>query len=339
MSETIGLDIGTYSIKLVKLKRRGKNFSVVDFGAAYNPVGQVIPADGRQQQQLAVAVKKLVTEHKISGESLVMALPDTAAFTNVITMPALSDTELSSAIKWEAEQHVPVPLDQVNLEYEVLYRPKKRGTSEKMEILLVAAQKNMIKGYVALAEAVGIEVKALETEVIAAIRSLFRREDQSISLVCHFGATSVGLAVVHLSRLAMTHSVPVAGLALTRAIESGLGLDASRAEEYKRTYGLDGAQLEGKVRGAMLPVMERVLSEIRKTLQFFATQRSGVAVQRVILSGGSAHLPGLATYMAELLALEVVVGNPFEGMEGRVKLPGDYAAYSVCVGLAEREEL
>ena len=126
---------------------------------------------------------------------------------------------------------------------------------------------------------------------------------------------------------------------MTRALSQSLNFPVAQAEEYKRTYGLDGRQFEGKVKASLLTVLASLVNELRKAIEYHAVQYK-TTVSRMLLSGGGAYLPDFATHLSgEFPGVEVIVADPFA--KGRVvkdmKLPADKAGYSIAVGLALRE--
>ncbi|OGV91704.1 hypothetical protein A3A66_02200 [Microgenomates group bacterium RIFCSPLOWO2_01_FULL_46_13] len=337
MAVTVGLDIGSYAIKLVGLDHQGGKFVVRSLGSAYNPVGQVLPKEEAGTVQLAETIKKLLAEQKVLGQPVFLALPETEAFTSVVTMPILTDAELSSAIQWEAEQHIPVSLDEVNLEYTVLRRPPKGSGEEKMTVLLAAASKSRVNQLVTLMERVGVEPAGLETSLIALSRVFSAKTNQSgATVITNISALSTDLVIIDDGFIVTTHSVPTGGLALTRAVEKSLGLDPSHAEEYKRSYGLMENQLEGKVRNSLLPVFNSLVGEVRKTIQYFRSERPETNLKSVIVTGGGAYLPGIVAFLANSLSVEVAIGNPFEAMEVRSgsAFSQEVATFAIATGLA-----
>jgi type IV pilus assembly protein PilM len=270
MADVVGLDIGSYAIKVAWAKKSmgGANLQLI--GSNYNPTGQFLPGDETAKQKLAIAIRQLFVDQKITAKDVHLTLPESMAYTSVISMPYLSDAELASSIHWEAEQHIPVPLDEVNLEYEVLYKPNKSDEGEKMRVLLVAAKKDAINQLVTLLHSAGLEIVGLETSLLSIHRSLMPAFQKSATvMVAHIGALSTDLLVVNQGEPVLTYTVPTGGLALTRSLEKQLGLQPQQAEEYKRAYGLDPTQLEGKVRQTLTPVVNVMVAEMRKALQYF----------------------------------------------------------------------
>jgi type IV pilus assembly protein PilM len=266
-------------------------------------------------------------------------MPESMAYSSVISMPVLSEAELASSIHWEAEQHVPIPLEEVNLEYEILFKPKKEDIGEKMRVLIVAARKDSITRLVDLFQTASVEVVGLETTLLAVYRALYPTlQTEGSVMVCHIGALSTDVLITNAGEMMLSYTIQSGGLALTRAIEQGLELPPQQAEEYKRSYGMDQSQLEGKVYQSLVGVINVLVSEIRKAMQFYQSSHMQVPVRSVLLSGGAAYLPGLTAYLAQSLSLEVTVANPLASVTAKTKVPEDIAAYTTAIGLTLRDE-
>jgi len=335
--EFFGLDIGSHNIKAVQLKKTQGKYLLVALGSAPSTSKGLLSEAESDLVTLSEIIKKLHQEIKIKTKNVVTALPQDQVFTRVITTPPLSEEELESALKWEAEQYVPFPIEEVSLTYEVLGKIKE-DKEEKMEVLLAAAHNNLIEKTLKVLKIAGLNPVSLEMEIMAVSRSLVPPDSPSV-LVIDLGAKATDLAVVENNKLVLVYSIPTAGEALTRALSMELELDPSQAEAYKKAYGLDVEKLEGRVSNAIKPILEIIIKEIEKTIQFYGTK--GKNIQRIVLSGGGAGLPELGTILTKKLNLEVQTGNPFSQIikdSLLVKIPPtDLSLYAVSVGLAMKE--
>ena len=260
-------------------------------------------------------------------------------FTKIIKFPKLSEKELKSAINWEAEQYIPQPLSEVSIDYRVVGEVKD-GVSEKLEVFLVAAPKRLIEKTIKVLKAAGLNPVSLETEVLALSRSLIIPNSKSNMLI-DFGARATDIAIVEGGQVVFTHSISTAGEALTRAVASGLNLDPSQAEEYKKTYGIDSEKLEGKVKMAMSPILDTVVSEMEKAVRFYQSSKQKT-ISQVILAGGTSSLPEIMSHLAQKLNLEIRVGDPFVRLEKDSeilsKIPVGVAPfYATAIGLALKD--
>ena len=335
----LGLDIGSNTIKAVQLDHDNGRFHLKAYGLIPAPPRGFESEAESDLQALSSAIKTLLLDSKVSTNNVVCALPESAVFTRVITLPVLSDKELASAIQWEAEQYVPVPLDEVNLVWEVL---EKSTQTKNMEVLLVAAPKALTEKYLQVLTGAGLKPMALETEIIAVGRSLVgESQDSPTSLVISIGAKTTDICVVSKGKIALTRSISTGGAALNRALSTSLGFELPKAEEYKKSYGLLPGEMEGKIVSALKPVFDLIVVEIKRALAFFQKEKPQELVRRAVLCGGSARLPGAVVYLAESLGLEAQIGDPWQKIEmdqnSRNVLAEEAAVYAVAVGLAMRE--
>lgn len=335
-----GLDIGSTSLKVVQLQSFGKGLSLAAIGTCPAPLRGLTSESQADQEALVGTIKKLVNEVKISTKRVNAALPESQIYTQVREMAPLSDNELASAIPWEAEQSIPLPLADVSLSFQVLERPPKETPMAKMSVLLVAAPKTLISKYLQITEMAGLELASLETEVTAINRALTRVKSAIAlpTLIINLGALTTDITVLRGGVINFTRSISTGGKALARAVASSFGLEERVAEEYKVTYGLREGELEGKILEAIKPIFDVVVEEIRRAIAFYSERHPDNPLKRAIVVGGTAKLPGLILYLAQSLGLEVQVGDPWQGIEVGDKfssqLSTDGAIFTTAVGLA-----
>jgi type IV pilus assembly protein PilM len=337
--EVFGLDIGSHRLKIVQLRRKDKNYELVALGSAPSTAKGLFSDAESDLTALSEAIKKLYQEARITTQNVVTALPQDQVFTRVITMPQLSEEEMSSAIKWEAEQYVPIPLSEVTLAHQVVGKAKE-NMKEKVEVLLVAAPTKLVNKLIKVLEVAGLNAISVEAEILALIRALIDDSTAGAVLLVDSGAKATDLAIVQRGNVVFSRSIPTAGEALTRAIATGLGLGAEQAEAYKKAYGFNPEKLKGKVVQTIEPMLNVVVQEMEKAIQFYQSE-SGEAVSRVLLAGGTAAIPEAASFFAQKLNLEVQLGNPFSKViksELLSKIPNnELPLYTIAVGLAMKE--
>lgn len=334
----IGFDLGSYSVKVIEGSFDGKKLYLVRAEEFTHPFGVMLPQDTEQLKQLATMVKEMWVQKKLSTSNLRASLPESVVSTKIVSTPPLTDAELASAIDWLAEQHIAIPLEQLSLEYEVLYRPE-RGKNENMRVMLIGVPKTVIGQYVNFFNFMEVEPVVLETQTVSLFRSL-GAEEMPTTLIVHMGASETNLFIVHDKEIVFVYSVPTGGRLLTRAIERTFSLDTKQAEEYKRSYGLDAQFLEGKLLDTLNPIMNMVVGEMQKALQFFVNQYGTMTVKRILLSGGAANIPGIIPYVAGKLNAEVVVAHPFAQavFDTKTQVPHDReASFTVAAGLVMRK--
>jgi type IV pilus assembly protein PilM len=335
----VGIDIGSRTIKIVELEKDGASFSLAASGiVGYSGTTVDKMTDDKEVASLGQIIRKLHTEAGVSSKDVIISIPEPLVFTRTIKFPLLTDSEIASAVKWESEQYIPIPINEAVIQHTILSRNEKASPPEVL-VLLVAAPKAIVEKYTKVIQAAGLSTLAVETELIALTRAL-APVDKTVLLV-DLGATSTNIAISKLGLLSFSRSIPIAGEAFTRAVSQGLGVNAQQAEEYKKTYGLSQGQLEGKVKGVLDPVLRLVVDEIKKAVSYYLTEEKGETPSALIVTGGTSGMPDIISMLTELLGMEVLVGNPF----ARIKLDPETAKklapyaplYSVAVGLALRE--
>lgn len=336
--EFFGLDIGSHKIKMVKLAKNGNQYRLISLGNATSTQKGILSDAEADLTALATIIKKLHAESKINTKNVVSALPQDQVFSQVITLPKLSEGELNSALKWEAEQYVPIPLAEVTLSHQILGTVNENG-KEKIEVLLAAAPNRLIDRMVMILKTAGFNPISLETEIMAIARSLVPSSPET-TMVIDLGAKATDIAVMEKGQVIFVRSLATAGEALTRAVASGLGLDVNQAEAYKKAYGADPDKLEGKMVTALGPVIEVLTAEMEKIIQFYQLSKNK-PINRIILSGGTSGLPEMSAILAKKLNLEIQIGNPFNQImkdDLVKKIPtSEIPLYAIATGLAMKE--
>lgn len=334
-----GLDIGSTSVKVASVQKEANKFRLLSAGIAQTPPPGLDSEAEKDLVSLATAIKKLHQDAKISTKNVVVSLPESKIFSRVITLPGMSEDELTQALQWEAEQFIPLPIADVSLDSVIISQGKAGKVEQMMEVLVVAAPKNLIKKFQHLMDLSGFRLVAIETELIAATRALLPPESPAVVIV-DFGAETTDIAITQKGLLVFTRSIPAAGQAFTRAISTSLSLDPSQAEKYKTAYGLTEKKLEGKVKKAITPVVNQVISEIRKAIQYWQ-EKEKETIKTLVLSGGSANLPEMISFLTKSLAVEVQVADPFANLikdeKQLVNLRQNTPLFSVAIGLAMKE--
>lgn len=328
-------------MKAVWLENSGKNYSLASCILTPTPTKGMQSDSPLDQEVMAQAVHKLVSDAKITTKFANMALTDNQAFLKVIDMPMLSDKELASAIQWEAEQHIPSPLSTMTLAWHVLRSQIPTESGPKMQILLVAAPTLLIKRYQRIVGLAGLTIASIETEILSVVRSVVSSPSFPTSLVIHIGALSTSFAIVQNGLINFTYSIPLGGIAINRAIASDFGFSIQQAEEYKKIYGIGGESMGEKIGKAIDPILASIISEIKKAVAYHQEKfKNESAISQIVLSGGTAQLPGIDRYFVSSSGLETVIGNPWSMREIQ-QVPKDIMSngveFAVAVGLAIKE--
>ena len=319
----VGIDIGTSSIKLIELSRLGgrvklENYGEVSLENIYEtPLrtpdkGSFIPSSS----EIGEILLSLLQEAKIQTKKAVFTIPDFSTFFTHFELPPMTKKELPQAIQFVAPRHIPLPLSEVTLDWQILsgkIGEKKGGAN--LKILLVAVPNEVILQYREIARSANLEAEFLEAETFGLLMSL-RQTDKMIIALVDVGARSTSCSVVEGGALKNSHSVDIAGNEMTAAIVRSLGIEYEEAEKLKRKYGV-GAMLSKiaepeaeKVAKALLPSVDAILAEIRRIFHTFSLEEKK-EIEKIVLAGGSSLLPGMKEYFADSLQKKVELISPF----------------------------
>ena len=339
---TVGLDIGFSSIKVVALERGSDLPKLIALGSISSPQPGMSSDADQDLKVVASTIQKLLETCKIEEKEVVTALPESKVFTRVIDdLPYLSDQELPSAIRYAAEEFIPMPMTEVNLNWQLLYRGKNK--TDRTVVFVIASPKQIVDKYVKLLTLAELKPKALETEIIAGTRALVGNNPFSpTTLIMQMRTQTTDFAIVSKGLILLTRSIVTGGAALSRSLAQHFNFENAQAEEYKKVYGMLFDQLEGKVYEALKPIVDNIVEETRRVIESYHARNPTNRIKRIVLSGGGAKMPGLVIYLANNLNMEVQEAYPWyfiaKDASFKTKLVQDGPLYSVAVGLALWEE-
>lgn len=333
-----GLDIGTANLKGVWLEKTKNGYKLKSYFKSQTPTKGMSSISPIDEDQMSQAISKSVQEAKIATRQANLSLPDSQVYTKVIETPNLTDKELESSINWIAEQYIPVQLSTVMLDWQVLQKDIKTQTGLKMQVLLAGAPIALLQKYKKIVEFAGCSVGEVETEMLATVRAVMGNDTTSTFLVISIGNLSTSIAIVQHGILSFIYTVPVGSNAINRAIASNFGLTLDQADQYKKAYGIKDQAVGGKIRLAIDPILMSLSEEVKKGVAFYRERQVGNGgITQIILSGGSAKMPGMDLYFVNALGVETVIANPWKilAVEG---VPDEIASegpeFAISLGLA-----
>ena len=337
----LGIDIGTSVIKIVELLKQGEQEKLINYGfASVGLSNKRFPKKLTKDTLLLSAtetaeiIKAILKTAGIKSQRVVFSIPDFTTFFTTFHLPAMSEEEITQAVQFEARRHVPLPLQEVTLDWSVTKGAVSSKRGDELEILLVVVPNETIKQYEIIVELCKFELLALEAEVFGLQRALTRGINRTVALI-DIGAQSTTCSVVDRNVLKVSYSFDVAGNALTERLSKSLDIDYKAAILLKKEQGL--LAVKQNVREILTPMFDLMLTEIQKATQSFY-QQEGKEIQTYIIAGASSLLPGLQDYFSSVLKKEIKMANPFANivyppiLEGTLKDIGP--GFSVAVGMA-----
>lgn len=311
----LGLDIGSSSVKAVEVAPRGDGFELLHLGVAPLPHDAIVEGAFLNASAIADAIREAIDKSGSKAKHVAAAVAGHAVIVKKITVPAMTAAELEESIRWEAEQYIPFDVNEVNLDFEIL----QPGDAERpMEVLLVAAKRDLIDDYVNLIGEAGLSPAVIDVAGFA-VENAFEMNrgasDEVVALV-NIGAQTSTINVVAGGVPAFTRDVATGGNQYTAEIQRALSVGFDEAERIK--IGERGPESQDvvpqEVEQAMRAVTNNLVGEIARSLDFFAATAADVRIQRLVLSGGSSRVAGLEAAFRERTGLEVEVLNPLAKM-------------------------
>ncbi len=299
----IGLDIGSNSIKIVELERSSqgielKNASVIS----------VKTKDGRPKEENVVSslTEAVISFRKLAKSQLVVAMPGRSVIVRHFKVPSVGASRIRQIIKYEAQQQVPFPLEEVIWDYQILKSEDKAAPD--INIALVAVKSGLINDLIAKISGLGIAPDLIEATSFAVFNCAKFNDtlDNGPIVLIDIGATSTDISVAKEKQLVFTRSIHIAGNDITRAIQKEQSIGFEDAEKTKHKKGNISAAVS---------VLETLSSEIHRSISFYVSQMDRKSeFRKVVLTGQSSNLKEITTFLSNSLKMEVVELNPFSNI-------------------------
>ncbi len=318
--DAFGLDISDETFKFVQLKKGRHGLALAAFGAGDFPKSLIVNGAIAREEEVVKILKNAFAKPqygKLTTRHIVCSLPEEHSFTRVIQLPKMNMSEAKEAIKWEIEQNIPMSINDVYYDWQVV--AVEQQSVGHQDVLISAAPRTIVDGYVSVIKKCGYVSRTLEVESVAVSRSLVKglQTDAPVLLV-DLGATRTSFIIFSGDALQFTSSVPVAGNKMIGAISSAFAVNEEEARKFFFDIGLDKNQKEGKVYAALEPIVRDLADQIRSYISFYEShamhehRKEGlVAVAKILLCGGASNLNGLNVYLGLALKIPVETGNPW----------------------------
>ncbi|NTV52119.1 MAG: type IV pilus assembly protein PilM [Candidatus Firestonebacteria bacterium] len=355
----VGLDIGSSAIKAVQFKSTDEQLTLLNLALEEIPLEVQEESDPDVKNGLlAEIIRKVFKDHNIKSKDVVTSLPGDDAIVRYVKLPFMSDEELKNVISYEAEQYIPLAIDQVVLDFDRLGELDEDG-QKKIEVLLVAAKEEIVDRHLDLLRRAGLNPAVIDVDSFALSNAFIRNYsnvvDETVSLI-HVGAKLTTINILEEGVSHLTRDVQVAGNNFSREIQREFGMSLGEAEELKRTQGKvlteteDILQIEvptredksARVGETLNPLLNKLIAEIRRSFSYYESSIRKKPVSRIILSGGSARLRNFDKYLAEKLNVPVELNDPFKVVQIPERffdvdfIKANAQRFNVGVGLALR---
>lgn len=345
VKSVVGVDIGTSAIKVVQLRKEKGRVILETYGAiSLGPYAGVeigrataLPAD-----KIAEALKDVIREANVTTSDAAVSIPYSSSLISIIKLPSAVEKQLAQVVPIEARKYIPVPINEVLLDWFVVSGGSKGGsnTPDKIDVLLVAIHNDTIGKFKAISSDASLSVAFFEIEVFSAVRAALDHGLAPIAVV-DMGAATTKFYVVERGLIHESHILNGGGQDLTLAASRALGLTVMQAEERKRKIGLkkDDPAQDPKFAASLELSLGNLTAELSRTMVAYE-QRSGQTLSTLVATGGGASLKGFKEYAQQKISAEIRLADPFSKtqtpafLEAILKEAGP--EFSVAVGLALR---
>jgi type IV pilus assembly protein PilM len=353
-NQLVGLDIGSHAIKLVEIEDTKKGRILKNFGIIGLPQDAIVEGAIKEMEIVSSAIKTLYKNLKIKNKNVVTSISGYSVIVKKISIQKRGEAELDASIQDEAEQYIPFDINDVNLDYEILSPPDEEGAEKKaegekaerglMDVMLVAAKKDIVEDYVSLLHLTGLSPAILDVDAFA-LQNAFELSSEKIAgcyALVNVGAEELGINAIKNGVSIFTRDSSYGGYQINEAIMSKFDVSYEEAEKIK----LGGAKIDHKDKGALEEIFTSVISgwvnEIKRALDFLATTYPEETIEKIVISGGSCRFPGFQKYLELETEIPVIELNPFGNLQVNDKaFDPKYLTYmapqaAIAVGLALR---
>ncbi|MFT4532137.1 MAG: type IV pilus assembly protein PilM [Candidatus Saccharimonadales bacterium] len=342
-----GFDIGRSSIKVLQINQLGSRAEVVGYGtiqfegSAINDQGIIV-----DHEAIILAAHKLLSKGlvgHVTTKRVAVSLPNANSFSRVLTLPKMDDKDLKAAVSAEVDQSIPLPSDELYYDYSVTRILEDEGMQE---VQVVATPSSIVDSYVGVFDALGLEIALIESNITSTTRIVVHAEAHDVNtLIVDIGSTSCDISIYDGSAIRATGTVDCSSERLTANIASELGISIDQAHSIKTRYGLESSKKQALIIKAAEPELNKLINEIRKVMRYFTDRSNGsTPIGQIIILGGGANLPGLATYITNRTRVAARLCSPWNNLSfGKLQPPHELETtlYTTAggLGLVTQKEL
>lgn len=339
--ETVALDIGSSSIKLIQMVMGKQGWQLEKIGMKELPPEAIVDGSIIDSMTVVNTIQELLKEQSIKTKQAISALTGHYVIIKKVTFPAATEDELAESIQWEAEQYIPFPVTEVNLDFQILGADTEgRG---QMDVMLVAVKKDVISDYTNVLREAGLNPVVIDVDAFA-LENMMEINYPVVSgemiAVVNIGASITSLTVIVDGVTAFTRSIPMGGNQFTEEIQRVLGISFAEAEALKT--GKAESDKEAEIASAITLVTNNLIMDVKRSLDFFLAGGHDLNVNKIYMSGGGSNISGLKELMQEKTSIPVESIDPFRNVDLAVKDKSDEEIkalslfFGVGVGLGTR---
>ncbi len=334
-----GLNISNNSVKFARIKKGKKGLNLHSYGRAALEPSTIQKGKVKNEDLLASDIKNLLRKKEVNTKYVATSLPEEKAFFQIIEIPKVKNSRLKKMIEYEAEDCIPLPVEDIYLDFEVISESK-----SSLQVLITALPKKIVDPHVSAIKKAGLFPVLAEVESMSIVGSLINDKDEGPLLLIDIGETKTILTILLENIIIFTSYILTSSDDFTKKIAEDNNISFDLAEEIKIDHGLT-SKSRPDVAKSLKPLLEETTETIQKHLAYynscgFSVQngRQAEEIKKIVLCGGGSNLKGLAEFLSDQLDLKVEKGDPFTKLssQSRQKFDGDKLSYGAAIGLALR---
>lgn len=307
----IGLDIGSASLKLAELKSSRSGYQLKNIGEAILPPGSIVKKVITNRDAVAGTLSTFVKDLGVKNKNVVISISGHSVIIKKVTLPSMSKNELAESIPWELEQYLPQSVEDVNFDYQVLPEVSPEGN---MDVLIVAAKKDITNDYVSLVRSVGLNPIIVDVDVFA-LENMYEVNYSDVGGVIalvNMGASVTNINILKDGVSIFTRDITTGGNQFTELIMKEQNLGFEEAEQSKQN--LSQGEIPFELERTTNDYIDLITGEVKRTLDFFSSNFSQDRISKIILSGGSSKVPNIIETLQDITDIDVELVNPFNNI-------------------------
>jgi type IV pilus assembly protein PilM len=336
----VGLDIGTDHIRVAQVKAVGASFMLTGYAMVRVPMGAVVEGEIVDVEAVAASIREMVRSSGLHPSNCAIGVSNQKVVVRLIDLPYMERAELQGAIQYQAQDYIPIPIEDAILDFQIIGDYMTSSDEHMMEVLLVAAQRDMIASSVRAVEEAGLRLQQIDVTSFAIVRALMGTtssvlpteadESGEATGIIHISAGLTNIAVVEKGVPRFTRVSAMAGNQFTQAIANALNLTFDEAEDMKLRVGLPDIDQHGQTefppdmdparaqlaQDALEREVSKFIAEVRRSLDYYLTQATQVrTIRKILLTGSGAQLRFFAGYLEKGLQAEVTLADPLSWIQ------------------------
>jgi type IV pilus assembly protein PilM len=339
-----GLDLSDLSVKMIQLDKRGGSHSIESFSKTALPVGSIVSGEIQKPENVIRAIQDVYEKgfpKKPNTKKVVCSIPETKAFLRIIDMPKMNENELKEAIHWEVEENIPLAVDQVYYDYQILEEKIGRYSGEnRCNVFITAVSKKVVHSFIDVIEQAGFEVMGMEIESLSQARSLLSDKETSkkSTLIFDIGDMRSSFLFSLGNIITFTSSTHISSQMITDAYTSRFNITYQKAEKLKYEQGIGSPVMKDPFFLAVESLLENLYQQIKYSIDFVIQAGHTDHIDEILLCGGGANTKKLPLYLSRKTGIPVYVGDPWKNVSLDHRLPiiskEEAIQYSTAIGLS-----